>query len=53
MTISLHALTALMLADLSLTTLFEITHSFYVGLVFCGFFRPQFREICEFKRRFY
>lgn len=34
MTISLHALTALVLADLSLTTFFEVTHGNLIVSVF-------------------
>ncbi len=50
--IGLHALAALMLADLGLPTLFEVAHSInLVGFEFCGFLKPQFREICCLSRR--
>lgn len=43
MTVGLHALTALVLADLGLPTLLEVAHGlFYWVIKFCGFLKPQF-----------
>jgi hypothetical protein len=43
MTVGLHALAALVLADLGLPTLLEVAHGLFCWVIkFCGFLKPQF-----------